>query len=522
MVVQRWSTFLCLLAALLAHADAAAQTHKKTGRTAQSQKSPQKPLANASKLHHIRRAFVASTDLKVMAQQLLENRTPQAYKGVEEYAASHSKDDAGPMAWLVLGYAHYLDKDFPKARESWEHAETLAPVLGDYLTWLRAAAWQGEGNQEEVVKALEGFDQKYPDSLNQRQVALLYAGALVGENRPQQAIAYLEKHRTPAAPETELALAGAYQAEGMKEKAAEVFRRIYFEMPTSDQATLASLALQSLGEQPPQGSFDQKHTRIDLLVKARRFQDAVNELSPLVEQAPAEKLIGMRMEYAAALYRARRRDDAQRLLENVLQDPKAGAESKAQGLYLLAEIARDKDERSTHGELIAQLRTLAPESNWFQEALHSSGNMYMLKNEFDTSIKFFEELYHRQKKGRFSPNAHWKTAWLNYRLGNREEAARLFDEHLELYPAASEVPAAIYWRGRLAEEEGNTGQARAYYTKLTEHFRFYYYANLARGRLSKLETTEAGDPAVLDALPRPAAPPATWDPPQDNLRLQKA
>jgi soluble lytic murein transglycosylase len=111
---------------------------------------------------------------------------------------------------------------------------------------------------------------------------------------------------------------------------------------------------------------------------------------------------------------------------------------------------------------------------------------------------------------------------LNYRLGNKEEAARLFDEQLELYPASSEVPAAIYWRGRLAEEEGNKAQARAYYTKLTENFRFYYYANLARNRLGRLETNEVGDPAVLGALPRPAAPPATWDPPEDNLRLQKA
>lgn len=522
MVIQRWSICLCLLAALLLRPDAAAQTQKKTGRASQSQKSRQKPAANASKLRHIKRAFVASADLQLMAQQLLENRTPQAYKGVEKYAERHSKDDAAPLAWLVLGYAHYLDKDFAKARESWEHAEALSPVLGDYLAYLRAAAWQGEGNQEEVLKVLEGFDQKYPDSLNQRQVTLLYAGALVAGNHGQQAIAFLEKHRTPINPETEMALAGAYQAEGMKEKAAEIFRRIYFEMPTSDQAGLALLALQSMGEPSPQGSFDQRHTRIDLLLKARRFQDAVSELSPLVGQAPAEKLVSMRVEYAAALYRARKRDDAQPLLQEVLEDPKAGAEAKTQSLYLLAEIARDKDDRGKHGELISQLRSLAPESNWFQEALLSSGNMYMLKNEFDTGIKFYEELYQRQTKGRFSPYAHWKTAWLNYRLGNKEEAARLFEEHLQLYPSSAEVPAAIYWRGRLAEEAGNKQQARAYYTKLTENYRFFYYANLARTRLGRLSTEEIGDPAVLDALPRPAVPPTSWDPPEDNLRLQKA
>jgi len=524
--VHRWSIVVGVIAALLSQPDAVAQTQKqsqkKTGRASQSQKSQKKTAASAAKLHHIKRAFVASADLKPMAQQLLENRTPQAYKGVEEYSHLHSKDAAAPVAWLVLGYAHYLDKDYVKARDSWEHAEPLEPVLGDYLAYLRAAAWQGEGNQEEVRKVLEGFDQKYPDSPVQRQVTLLYAGALVAGNRGEQAIAYLEKHRIPTNPETEMALASAYQAEGVKEKAAEIFRRIYFEMPISDQAGAASLALQGLGEAAPRGTFEQRHTRADLLLKARRFQDAVNELSPLLEQAPAEKLVSMRVEYAAALYRARKRDDAQRLLQELMEDAKAGGEVKPQALYLLAEIARDRDDRDKHSELLSQLRTLAPESKWFEEALLSAGNMYMLKNDFDNGIKFYEELYQRQAKGRFSPYAHWKTAWLSYRLGKKEEAARLFDEHLQLYPTSSEVPAAIYWRGRLAEETGNKQQARAYYTKLTENYRYFYYANLARTRLGRLGTEEIGDPAVLDALPRPAVPPSTWDPPEDNLRLQKA
>lgn len=521
-VVRSFSICLCLSAALLFQPGAVAQTLKKARDSARPKKSAPKSAQTERKLNHIKRAFVASADLKPMAQQLLENRTLQAYAGVEEYARQHRKDDAAPLAFLVLGYAHYLDKDYAKARESWLHAEPLAPVLGDYLNYLRASAWQGEGNNDEVLKTLESFDQKYPDSLTQHDVALLYANALIAENKPEQAIAYLEKHRAPVNPDTELTLAGAYQAEGLKEKATEIFRRIYFEMPTSDQASVALLALQGLGEPIPQGSFDQRHTRAGLLLKARRFQDAVTELSPLVEQAPPEKLISMRVEFAAALYRAHKREDAQHLFESVLQDPKAGTETKAQSLYFLAEIARDQDDRSTHGDLVSQLRTLAPDSNWLQEALLSAGNMYMLKNDFDTGARFYAELYQRQQKGRFSPYAHWRTAWLNYRLGKKDEAARLFDEQLEFYPASSEAPAAIYWRGRLAEQEDNKPLARAYYQKLSENYRYFYYANLARDRLAKLGLDDIGDPPVLDRLSRPSVLPSNWDAPADNLRMQKA
>lgn len=516
MAVRRFSTCVCLLAALLFQAGAAAPTHKSLGST-RAKKATRTQAGR--KLH---RAFAASADLRPMAQQLLEARTPQAYAGVENYAHHHQKDDAAALAWLVLGYAHFLDKDYAEARDSWLHAEPLSPVLGDYLAYLRASAWQGEGNNQEVIKALQGFDRKYPDSLNQHDVALLYANALVADQKPQQAIAYLEQHRTPPSPDTEMALAGAYQVAGLKQKAAEVLRRIYFEMPASDQADAALLALQGLGEPEPQGSFDQRHTRAQLLLKARRYQDAIGDLGPLLDKAPPEKLVSMRLDFATALYRAHRQDDAQHLFETVLQDPQAGAEAKAQSLYFLAEIARDQDDRAKHGDLVSQLRALAPDSRWFQKALLSAGNMYLLKNEFDTGAQFYSEIYQRWQKGGLAPYAHWKTAWLNYRLGKKDDAARLFEEQLELYPSSSEVPAAIYWRGRIAEEDNNKPLARAYYQKVSENFRYFYYANLGRDRLAKLGLEDIADPPALDSLPRPAPVPVKWDPPGDNFRLQKA
>ena len=69
-------------------------------------------------------AFVASTSLKPMARQLLQDRTPAAYAGVEAYARRHTQEDAGALAWLVLGYAHILDKDYAKAVDPLSRAET--------------------------------------------------------------------------------------------------------------------------------------------------------------------------------------------------------------------------------------------------------------------------------------------------------------------------------------------------------------------------------------------------------------
>jgi soluble lytic murein transglycosylase len=495
---------------------------KKAHPSSSQKKSPQKTSATTSKLGHIKRAFVASAELRPMAQQLLENRTPQAYQGVETYARKHANDDAGPLAWLVIGYAHYLDKDYVSARSAWERSKPLDPVLGDTLDYLKAAAYRGESSHPEVVKTLDAFAEKYPDSLHMHDAALLYAGSLIATGEPQRAAAYMEKHRQPVKSDTEMMLARAYAAYGEQAKAREIFHRIYFEMPTSAEADAAALELRGLGEMQPAGSFEQRHVRAGLLTKARRFQDAVNELSPLVEQASPDHVVDMQVEFAAALYRVRKKDDAQGLFEGVLQNKTASTDAKAQALYFLAEIARDKDDGQKNRDYVTQLRSLAPDSTWMQDALLSAGNMYMLRRDYDVAVPFYAEIYQRQKNGRFSPYTHWKTAWLTFRMGKRDEAKRLFEEQIEQYPASAEVPAAIYWRGRLAEEDGNKALARAYYQKIAENYRYFYYANLARERLATLAAGEVQVLPALDKLPRPAAPPHEWETPADNLRAQKA
>jgi soluble lytic murein transglycosylase len=373
-----------------------------------------------------------------------------------------------------------------------------------------------------VVAALEGFEQKYPDSLNLRDVQLLYAGALMAGGDSQKSAAYLEKRRAPYRPELELLLAHAYLSAEERDKAKEVFRRLYYEAPLAPEADSAAQELKTLGEIPPAGNFEQRQLRGETFLKARRYQDAVNEFSSLVEQAPANKLNEVQLDFGTALYRNRRRDDAKHLFENVAQSQSAAVEQKAQALYFLAEIARDKDDRDRHGDLLEQLRNLAPGSMWLQEALLSAGNMYMLRNENESATRFYSEIYQRQRNGRYSPYAHWKTAWLTYRMGKRDEAARLFDEQLEFYPSSLEVPAALYWRGRIAEDAGNKALARAYYQKLGENYRHYYYANLGRARIGRLGPEEAADPSPLGKLPPPAAPPRNWEAPADNLRFQKA
>jgi hypothetical protein len=96
-------------------------------------------------------AFVASATLKPMARQLLQDRNPQAYAGVESFARKHSADDAGSLAWLAVGYAHFLDHDYPKAIDPLSRAKPHAGDIGDYVAYYLAASYLQSGRTPEAV-----------------------------------------------------------------------------------------------------------------------------------------------------------------------------------------------------------------------------------------------------------------------------------------------------------------------------------------------------------------------------------
>ena len=79
--------------------------HVKTRRKPRSAKS----IARSRKLQ---RAFVASTQLRPMAQELATMRSPAAYAGVTAYAHAHT-GEAASAAYLALGHAYLLDRSYP-------------------------------------------------------------------------------------------------------------------------------------------------------------------------------------------------------------------------------------------------------------------------------------------------------------------------------------------------------------------------------------------------------------------------
>ena len=474
------------------------------------------------RVRRIRQAFVASADLRPMAQQLIQDRSAPGYAGVERYARVHASEDAGALAWLVVGYAHVLDHDCSKAIDPLNRAKPLAGDLGDYVDYYLGTCYLQTGRRAEGMASLANFSANHPDSLLVRDVQVVYANALVSDGRANEAAYLLEKDRLPTRSDLELELARAYVAAGEKAKAAEILANIYYTMPTSPEADAANEELKklSISFQP---TLAQRKTRAELLIKARRFADAADEYRELAIHATAQERPAAELNYSDALYRSGRSREAKAELSSL---PGATPEQSAHRLYILAEVAFALDENDSFYRFVEELRQSAPTSPWLEAALLSAANLHLVHREYDQALDTFRELQQRFPTGSKASYAHWKAAWLAFRLGRKEEAKQQFEEQIAVYPAGNETSAALYWRARLAEEDNQPAMARAYYQKLSDRYRNYYYAELGRDRLKKLP--ESADPPgqfpLLDRIPSldHGDKITLEDSPTDDLHLQKA
>jgi peptidoglycan lytic transglycosylase len=473
-------------------------------------------------VRRIREAFVASTTLRPMAQQLIQDRTPPGYTGVEAYAKAHAKEDAGALAWLVVGYAHFLDHEYAKAIDPLSRAKPLAGDIGDYVAYYLGTCYLQTGHQAEGLAALSNFSTTYPDSLLVRDAHLSYATALLNEGRASEAADLLEKDRLPARSDIELALGRAYAAMGQIVKAADALSNVYYNMPTSAEADIAYSDLKKLPG-APQPTPAQRKTRAELLMKARRYNDAADEFREVASHADPASRPTAELALADALHRSGRNREAKAELTTLAN---ASADQNAQRLYILGEVAWSSEDNPTFYRMVDELRQTAPTSPWLEAALLSAANLHLVHHEYEQALETFRELQQRFPTGPKASYAHWKTAWLTLRQGHNDEAKKLFEEQIAVYPAGNETSAALYWRARLAEEDNQFSMARSYYAKLSDRFRNYYYAELGRERLKKLpQATEP--PAQYPLLDR--IPPLDHgdkvtlsDPPADDLHLQKA
>jgi len=456
-----------------------------------------------------------------MAQQLASSRSAAAYAGVLAYAQSHPGEPAA-AAYLALAHSYSLDHRYAEAFADFAQAKRAGAALDDYADYLGAQAAIQAGRSGEAYPLLDHFADRHPDSIFIPNAPVALANAHLQQNDARGAVAVLEPLTGTAAASAvdfQFALARAYQISGQTAKATPLFRSVYTTQPLSYEAAQAAIQLTAMGAPL---SVAERKAHADALFNAKRYAEAGDEYSAIAKSNPQ---LSAADRNALTIYATVCQFRVKHLSRfTVDRLPETSDDTAAAKQYMLAELSRDEHDSNGHDAIIAQMVQKYPTSRWLEEALYSGGNMYLLLHDTTQAIYHYSTLVRLFPASTYSPSAHWRAAWMNYRARNYPEAARLMDEQIVRYAGGLEIPSALYWRGRIYEdEEHNFAQAANYYRRLGDIYPDYYYAMLARQRLSVLGTQPAVAPTpALASAQKAPAPNLTAELPEEEPHLIKA
>jgi len=483
-----------------AAAGKAKTSHKATAASSASGSSARKrarthetKASRAARSAKFKQAFVASTELRPMAQQLAAIRTPAAYAGVAAYAHQH-QGEASSAAYMALGHAYLLDNRFKDAAANFRQARAAGDALADYADYLGAKAEHDGGNDTAAEGLLKGFAERNQDSIFVDQVPELEAQVLLGLNNFEGARRVLTENPDSAnRAGYQLALAEVNQVQSQSGEAGRIYKHVLLTWPLSSEASTARARLTAMGLESSLTAAELRSLG-DAYYNAGRYVEASEQYHALARQNGSDPATrnGFAVAAAACELKLKRltRQEAEALAAT-------HDENGARRIYLLMELARNRDDLTAQSAYVDQLRAEFPSSPWLAEALFSSGNMYMLRKDYQRAVTYYSDLAEHFPQNTNAAAAHWRAGWWSYRQGLYDQAAKVFEEQIRQYPGAKETVSALYWRARMYEQQDHQPSlAAAHYRTIVSAYSHYFYAQMARQRLV----------ALGDAVPAAAVP----------------
>ena len=450
--------------------------------------------------------------LQSFARATIETKSAADRRKLELFAEQNAAAGKYPaqaaLAHLSLGYFHLQQAGYAAASASFAAAQTPANPLRDYAEFYAAVAAQARGNAQEAANLLAGFQTRNAASPLAPKAALEHAKLLIELQRPQEAAKLLEEALGLPQPAAAYFQARAYELSGRAAEAAKVYQKVFFEHALSTEASEAALRLQDLrlkmGTDYPTPTAAQWRQRADALFNRNRWKDAetaYRSLASSTDDAALRQRANVRV--AVSQYQA----GATWPALNALQALSLGdAEADAERLYIQSLGYRKLQRLDQMHDYLAQLGKKYPRSPWYEKALISAGNNYLLEKDYNRAGDYYRLAFQNFPGGDGAAYGHWKVAWQAYRERQLPQARHLFEEHISAFPNSPQISAALYWLARIMERESAAVSLR-YYQKLREAFPNYYYSLLAAGRVEGLPKLSAEQLAAARSIPLDAAQP---------------
>ena len=310
-----------------------------------------------------------------------------------------------------------------------------------------------------------------------------------------------------------LALARVEESLSHREHALEMYRRIYYDAPLSEQAVDAQDGIERLQSSSAISAdlVGRAQRRAQRLFDARRWAQARAGFEAIAKAVDSESQDLVALRLAECDYYLDRHRAARDGLKPLLKHDSFEAEAR----YFYLSAIRELGDRKTFITLARQLVVDFPTSEWAAETLNSLASSYLVVDEDAEADLVFRELAQRFPRHRYAERAAWKAGWAAYRSRNFQEAVTLFETAAAAFPRADYRPSWLYWSARSRDQLNDAATANERYRLVVADYRNSYY-----GRLAATLLTSRRQPVLPSATSAVAAsvPPAKVPPTEALIR----
>jgi peptidoglycan lytic transglycosylase len=298
--------------------------------------------------------------------------------------------------------------------------------------------------------------------------------------------------------------AQAHEAMGKNDRAVELYRRIYYQLPATTAAVRAESRLNALNASPKSnaGSFNEELSRADALFDARQYVEAAQAYDQLAARFPeADRIDGIHLRRGLSLLNGKQSTQAVTELARVSEQ---NPEVRAEAMFHQAEALRRASRSAESSVLVDRLVLQHPETKWATEALFSLAT-YLNKQDRDSEAAArYRQLLANFPKSQYAPEASYNLGWFAYRAKSYSDAARILEQHLATYryPETKFIGEACLWAAKSEERLGHKTRALALYDLVNERYRYGYHGHVAGIRSAAMRKAE---PSLKAEQPRPGS-----------------
>jgi len=378
------------------------------------------------------------------------------------------------------------------------HLATCADLLGDSMTATAAAKQLLDHHDRSVYAAAT--------ALAWGQRLRRTGDDLAAEPLLRRASA---AHRTAIARRARFELAEIDLTRGRVRRAYDIFASLREGGVGSEVGERSKAYIRDLRRKYPElrPNATAREAEIDQLIQERDYSEAfrINAAALATSntsQRPRRLRTRARIELASG--------DSDQYLRTLrqLHETYPGSPVAPEALYQEARWYWNRDSDIKARAIFREFQRRYPSNRRMRTVRYALARIAQGQRDHTSAIRGFREVTKRYPHSVLAAASKRQIAWLHYRQGRWDAAARAFAS-LARGRSVARSADTIYWRGRALEHAGNP-RYRSLYESILERAPDSYYAALAASRLGE-DTAFAADHVTRPVTPFPALPPELTD-----------